>query len=114
LWYSHADRLASTNFLVTIDVLLSSPHNAQHCSTDEVWVEEIMQIYQGNFIADIEPIRNKRTPKKTLYRIRLMQWRPVELLIMDSIATDADAARERAEAKLREVLACEQVLSKAA
>jgi hypothetical protein len=80
----------------------------------QAWMEVIMQIYQGDFVADIEPIRNKRTPKTTLFRIRVTQLRPVELLISDSIATDAHAARERAEAKLREVLACEQALSKAA
>jgi hypothetical protein len=73
-----------------------------------------MQIYQGNFVADIEPIRNKRTPQTTHFRIRLIRLRPVELLISDSIATDAHAARQRAEAKLREVLACEAALSKAA
>lgn len=66
-----------------------------------------MQIYQGNFVADIEAIRNKRTPQTTDFRIRVSQLRPVELLITDSIATDACAARERAEAKLRELLSCE-------
>jgi len=70
--------------------------------------------HQGNFVADIEPIKNKRTRQTTLIRIRLIQLRPVELLISDSIATDAHAARERAESKLREALACERVLSKAA
>lgn len=100
------------NFLITIDVLLSSAQNAQHRCP--VWMEEIMQIYQGNFVADIEPIKNKRTPQTTRFRIRLIQLHPVELLISDSIATDAHAAREKAEAKLREVLACEQLRSKAA
>lgn len=76
--------------------------------------EVIMQIYQGNFVADIEPIKNKRTPQIRYFRIRISQLRPVELLISDSIATDANAARQRAEAKLREVLACEQVLNEAA
>jgi hypothetical protein len=74
----------------------------------------VMQIYQGNFVADIEPIRNKRTPEVTHFRIRVSQLRPVKLLINDSTATDAHAARQRAKAKLCEVLACEQVLSKAA
>jgi hypothetical protein len=76
--------------------------------------EVIMQIYQGNFVADIEPIKNKRMPHIRHFRIRISQLRPVELLISDSIATDANAARQRAEAKLREVLACEQVLNRAA
>ncbi len=77
-------------------------------------VEQIMKIYQGNFVADIEPIKNKRTLQPTLFHVRVIQLRPVELLITDSIATDAHAARERAEAKLREVLACELVLNKIA
>jgi hypothetical protein len=77
-------------------------------------MEEIMQIYQGNFVADIEPIRNKRTLRTTIFRVRVMQRHTVELLISDSIATDAHAARERAEAKLREVLGCERAPSKAA
>jgi hypothetical protein len=106
--------VATSNFLVTIDLLPPSAQNAQHCITDALSVEEIMQIYQGNFVADIEPVRNKRTPQTTLFRIRVVQLHPVELLISDSIATDAHAARERAEAKLREVLACEQVLHQAA
>jgi hypothetical protein len=72
-----------------------------------------MQIYQGNFVADIEPIRNKRT-QITHFRIRVTQLRPAELLISDSIATDAHAARERAEAKLHEVLDCERMLKEAA
>jgi hypothetical protein len=75
--------------------------------------EEIMQIYQGNFVADIGPIKNKRTPQIRHFRIRVSQLRPVELLISDFIATDANAARQR-EAKLRELLTCEQALSKAA
>jgi hypothetical protein len=73
-----------------------------------------MQIYQGNFVADIEPIKTKRRLQPTHFRIRVSQLRPVEQLISDSIATDAHAARERAEAKLREVLACERVLNTAA
>jgi hypothetical protein len=76
--------------------------------------EVAMQIYQGNFVADIEPIKNKRTAQIRHFRIRVSQLRPVELLISDSIATDAHAARKRAEAKLRELLACEQVLKNAA
>lgn len=74
----------------------------------------IIQVYQGNFVADIEPIKSKRRLQPTYFRIRVSQLRPVELLISDSIATDAHAARERAEAKLREVLACERVLNTAA
>ena len=69
-------------------------------------VGAIMQIYQGNFVADIEPIKSKQRFQPTHFRIRVSQLRPVELLISDSVATDANAARERAEAKLREVLAC--------
>jgi hypothetical protein len=76
--------------------------------------EVAMQIHQGNFVADIEPIKNKTTPQMTLFRIRVMQLHPVELLISDSIATDAYAARERAEGKLRELLACERMLEQAA
>jgi hypothetical protein len=76
-------------------------------------MEDIMQIYQGNFVADIEPIKNKRTQIRH-FRIRVSQLRPVEVLISDSIATDANAARERAEGKLRELLTCEQVLKQAA
>ena len=73
-----------------------------------------MQIYQGNYFADIEPIRNKRTPLIRYFRVRIMQCGPVELLISDFIATDARSARERAEAKLREILACMRGLSSAA
>ncbi len=73
-----------------------------------------MQIYEGNFVADIEPIKREQRLQPTHFRIRVSQLRPVELLISDSVATDANAARERAEAKLREVLACERVLNKAA
>lgn len=73
-----------------------------------------MQIYQGNYMADIDAVRSKRTSNTTYFRIRVTQLRPVELLISDSIATDANAARERAEKKLNELLACEQLLNKAA
>jgi hypothetical protein len=75
---------------------------------------ENMQINHGRFVAEVQPIKNKGTLQTTHFRIRVSQLRPVELLISDSIATDAYAARERAEAKLREALACEQVLNKAA
>jgi uncharacterized protein (UPF0371 family) len=73
-----------------------------------------MEIFQGNSVAEIRPIKSKGTLRTTHFRIRVMQLRPGELLISDSIATDAHAARERAEAKLRELRACEQVLSNAA
>lgn len=99
---------------LAIDVPASSAQNAQHCSTVVLSGGGIMQIYQGNFVADVEPIKSKRTPQIGHFRIRVSQLRPVELLISDSIATDANAARQRAEAKLREVLACERVLKNAA
>jgi hypothetical protein len=35
-----------------------------------------MQIYQGNFVADIEPIKNTRTPQIRYFRIRISQLRP--------------------------------------
>ena len=54
-----------------------------------------MQIYQGNFVADIEPIKSKQRFQPTHFRIRVSQLPPVELLISDSVATDAHAARER-------------------
>ena len=73
-----------------------------------------MQIYQGNFVADIVPIKSKQRFQPTHFRIRVSQLRPVELLISDSVATDAHAARERAEAKLRELLDRERVMTKAA
>jgi hypothetical protein len=106
--------VATSDFLVKVDVPLASAQNAQHCITDALSVEEIMQIYQGNFVADIESIKSTRRLQPTHFRIRVSQLRPVELLISDSVATDAHAARERAEAKFRELLACEQVLNKAA
>ena len=73
-----------------------------------------MQIYQGDFVADIEPIKSKHRLQPTHFRVRVSQLRSVELLISDSVARDAHAARERAEAKLREVLPCERVLNKVA
>lgn len=73
-----------------------------------------MQIYQGNFVADIECIKNTSNLQTTHFRVRVSQLRPVELLISDGIATDAHAARQRAEEKLRELLACERVMNQAA
>jgi len=73
-----------------------------------------MEIYQENFVAEVRPIKSKGTLRTTHFRIRVIRLGAVELLISDSIAADAQAARERAEAKLREVLACEQALKRAA
>jgi hypothetical protein len=69
-----------------------------------------MQIYQGDFVADIELVRQKRSLQTSHFRVRLMRLRPVKLLLVESIATDAQAARERAEAQLRAVLTCEMAL----
>lgn len=67
-----------------------------HCtaaalSAGAIPAEVVMQIYQGNFVADVEPIKSKRTSRTTPFRIRVRQLRPVDLLIYDSIATDANA-----------------------
>jgi hypothetical protein len=75
---------------------------------------QIMQIHQGSFLAEVQPIKNKGTLQTTHFRIRVVQIFPVEELIAESNATDAVTGYKRAEAKLREVLACERVLNKAA
>jgi hypothetical protein len=73
-----------------------------------------MQIHQGSFVAEVQPIKNKGTLQTTHFRIRVVQLFPAEKLIAESIATDALTGYKRAEAKLREVLACERVLEEAA
>ena len=73
-----------------------------------------MQIHQGSFVAEVQPIKNKGTLQTTHFRIRVVQLFPGERLIAESIATDARTGYKRAEAKLREVLAREQVLKNAA
>lgn len=73
-----------------------------------------MQIHQGSFVAEIQPIKNKGTLHTTHFRIRVIQLFPTEVMIAESVAGNAQAARQRAEAKLREVLGCERVLNKAA
>jgi hypothetical protein len=41
----------------------------------------IIQVYQGNFVADIVPIENKRKVTNDAFRIRVIQLHLVELLI---------------------------------
>ena len=73
-----------------------------------------MQIHQGSFVAEVQPIKNKGRLQTTHFRIRVVQLFPVEQLIAESIATDALTGYKLAEAKLREALACELVLEEAA
>lgn len=56
-----------------------------------------MQIHQGNFVAQVQPIKNKGTLQTTHFRIRVVQLFPVERLITESIATDALTGYKRAE-----------------
>jgi hypothetical protein len=71
-----------------------------------------MQIYQGDLVADTELVRHRRSLQTSHFRVRLTRLPPVKLLLMGSVATDAHAAHERAQAQLRAVLACELALSK--
>ena len=73
-----------------------------------------MQIHQGSFVAEVQPIKNKGTLQTAHFRIRAVQLFPAERLIAESIATDARTGYKRAEAKLRELLGCEQMLKQAA